>query len=374
MKKIKKVLVCPLNWGLGHASRVIPIIYELIRSKYDVYIGAEGYALQLLKQEFPELTYIIFPSFTVSYGKRKSLMLPMILQFPKIIYGIIKEHIVLKRLIVKYSIDLIISDNRFGLWSKKAYSIYITHQINIILPGWLSFFGPLIYKINRFIISKYNQCWIPDFENDKHNLTGALSHKYKLPDNTKFIGLLSRFNRYSKNSRHIKKFNYDLLVIMSGPEPQRTMLEDILIRKIRNSDFRVFIIEGKPGEKKINKITENITRVSHLSTYEFLNVINKSHHIICRSGYSTIMDLVSLRRTAILIPTPGQTEQEYLARYLSGSFCSIEQNKIKFENLKQKMNRYETVLFDSTDSKLKNYIQNLDFLKKQTKECNSKKS
>jgi uncharacterized protein (TIGR00661 family) len=374
LEKTKKVLVCPLNWGLGHASRVIPVVYELIRCKYDVYIGAEGYSLQLLKQEFPALTFIIFPSFTVSYGKRNSLVLPIILQFPKIIHGIIKEHIFLERLVVKHSIDLIISDNRFGLWSKKAYSIYITHQINILLPGWLWFFNPLINKINRLIISKYNQCWIPDFEHNKSNLTGVLSHKFKIPDNAKFIGPLSRFNKYSENNRHTKKINYDLLVIMSGPEPQRTMLEDILTREIKKSNYRVLIIKGNPGQKQINKITENITAVSHLSTHEFLNVIDQSRYIICRSGYSTIMDLVSLNRTAILIPTPGQTEQEYLARYLSGSFCSAEQNKIKLEYLIKKMNKYEPVIFISTNSELKNNIQNLDFLKKKAKECNSKKS
>jgi uncharacterized protein (TIGR00661 family) len=372
--KTKNVLVCPLNWGLGHASRVIPIVDELIRCKYHVYIGAEGYALKLLMQEFPNLTFIIFPSFTVSYGKRKSLVLPMILQFPKIIHGIIKEHIFLKRLLVKYSIDLIISDNRFGLWSKKACSIYITHQINIILPVYLRIFEPLFNKINRLIISKYNQCWIPDFEDDTHNLTGALSHKYRLPDNAIFIGPLSRFTRYHKKNKNNKKLNYDLLVIMSGPEPQRTILEDILTGEIKNSKLRVLIIQGNPGLKQVNKITDNLTRVSHLSTHEFLNVIYQSRYIICRAGYSTIMDLVSLNRTALLIPTPGQTEQEYLARYLSGYFYSIEQNKIKLEYLLKKFNNYKPLIFNSTDSGLKSVIKDLDFLKNQTKECNSKKS
>lgn len=374
MKKTKKVLVCPLNWGLGHASRIIPVVDELMQCKYDVYIGAEGYALQLLRQEFPGLTFITFPSFTVAYGRRNSLVFPMILLFPKIILGIIKEHFYLKRLITKYSIDLIISDNRFGLWSKKAYSVYVTHQINILLPGWLKLIEPLINNINRFIISRYNQCWIPDFENDKSNLTGILSHKDRLPGNARFIGPLSRFNKYYKTNRYTKKLIYDFLMIMSGPEPQRTILEDILTREIKKSDYRVLIIQGKPGQKQINKITDNITTVSHLSTHEFLNMIDQARYIVCRSGYSTIMDLVSLKRTAILIPTPGQTEQEYLARHLSGYFYSTEQNKIKLEYLINKMNRYEPVIFNSANSQLKNYIQNIWILKNQTKECNSKKS
>lgn len=374
LEKTKKVLVCPLNWGLGHASRIIPIVNELIQYKYDVYIGAEGNALELLKLEFQELKFIRFPSFTVTYGKKKSMVLQMLLQFPKIILGIIKEHIVLKKLIKSYSIDFIISDNRFGLWSKKACTIYITHQINIVLPTPLKLFNPLINKINRLIVLKYNQCWIPDFAHHKNNLTGALSHNYNLPANAKFIGPLSRFKMYSKNNTYTEKFNYDLLVIMSGPEPQRTMLEEILTSEIKNSKYKALIVQGRPGEKQINKITDNITRVSHLSTAEFLKTINRSRYIICRSGYSTIMDLIALKRTAILIPTPGQTEQEYLAGYLSKSFCSIEQNNINLESIIKKMHRYQPLLLNSSDPELKNYIQNLDLLKKQAKECNCEKS
>jgi uncharacterized protein (TIGR00661 family) len=367
LEKTKKVLVCPLNWGMGHASRIIPIVDELISCKYDIYIAAEGYALQLLKQEFPELTFIKFPSFTITYGKGKSMILKMILQIPGIITAIIKEHNVLKRLVATYSPDLIISDNRFGLWNKKTYSVYITHQINIILPGLLKLFEPLINKINRFIISKFNQCWIPDFKDDMINLTGKLSHRGILPKNAKFIGPLSRFHRYSEKIKPAEKFKYDLLLVMSGPEPQRTILEDTLTAEIRKTDYRVLILQGRPGEKQINKITGNITKVSHLPAIEFLNVIRQSRYIICRSGYSTIMDLVSLKRTAILIPTPGQTEQEYLAGYLSKYFCTAEQNKIELESLIKKMNVYKPAIFYSTNPELKNYIQSLNLLKNQAK-------
>lgn len=363
MKNTRKVLVCPLNWGIGHASRIIPVIHELIKYNYHIYIAADGFALQLLKQEFPQLRFIKFPSFTITYGKGKSMILPMILQIPGIIIGIMKEHNVLKRLVATYSPDLIISDNRFGLWSRKVYSVYITHQINILLPGWTCLFKPFINMINRFIISKYNQCWIPDFENDKHNLTGKLSHKVNLPQNAIFIGPLSRFNKYYEKINPAGKYIYDLLLIVSGPEPQRTMLEDLLTEEIIKSGYRALIIQGRPGEKQINIITGNITRVSHLSASEFLNVICHSRYIICRSGYSNIMDLVSLGRTAILIPTPGQSEQEYLAGYLSKYFCSAEQNKIELESLIKKMNGYKPEIFKSDYPELKNCIKNLNFKK-----------
>ena len=230
--KTKKVLICPLNWGLGHASRIIPIINELIQHKFNILIGADGYALELLKQEFPALNFIKFPSFKITYGKRKSLVFKIILQIPKIIFGILKEHLELKRIISQYSIDLVISDNRYGLWNKKITSIFITHQIGIKLPGSLRFLEPGIYKLNKQVISRYNQCWIPDYEDSRYNLTGDLTHKYKLPDNTKFIGPLSRFAKYSEIKPNIKNYKYDLIVILSGPEPQRTIFEEYITNSI----------------------------------------------------------------------------------------------------------------------------------------------
>ncbi|UCH13581.1 MAG: hypothetical protein JSV22_10780 [Bacteroidales bacterium] len=373
-EKIKKILVCPLNWGLGHASRIIPVIYELIQYKYDVYIGADGSALELLKQEFPGLKHIRFPSFTITYGKKKSIVLQMFIQVPKIILGIIREHIALKKLINSYSLDFIISDNRFGLWSKKALTVYITHQINIKLPSTLRFFESLINKINRLIILKYNQCWIPDFAHHKNNLTGELSHNNNIPNNAKFIGPLSRFKLYSGDNTYAEKFKYDILVIMSGPEPQRTMLEEILTREIKKSEYKTLIVQGKPGVKLFSNITDNITRISHLSTGEFLQTVNRSKYIICRSGYSTIMDLITLKRNAILVPTPGQTEQEYLAGYLSEFFCSIEQNKIKLEDIINRLQRYQPLRLNYSGPELKNYIQNLGLLEKQAKKGSCKKS
>jgi uncharacterized protein (TIGR00661 family) len=371
---IKKILVCPLNWGLGHASRLIPVIQELVQNKFEVYIAAAGYSSELLRQEFPGLEFIKFPSFTITYGKDKPLSLQIFVQLPKIIYEIIKEHVALKKLVKNYSIDLVISDNRFGLWSKRAAAVYITHQVRIILPAYLKFIEPLIYRLNKLIISKYDECWIPDFADPFNNLSGALSHMNKLPANIKFIGPLSRFNMYPANSRRTVKYRYDLIIILSGPEPQRSVIEKQLVSEIHNSDYKVLIVRGKPGIKQITRTFENITLASHFSTAEFLNMINRSKYIICRSGYSTIMDLVTLKRTAILIPTPGQTEQEYLARHLSKYFYCIEQNNFSLKKAIEEIKKYNPLSYDTPDSQLKKNIQNLKSLKKQAEKRNYKKS
>jgi len=371
---IIKVLVCPLNWGLGHASRIIPIIYELIQCKFDVYIGADGYALELLKQEFPALKFIKFPSYTITYGKRKSLAVKIIIQLPKIIFRILKEHLELTRIISSYSIDLVISDNRYGLWNKKINTIFITHQIVIKLPKLLRFLEIGIYKLNKQIISKYNQCWIPDYNDPDNNLTGELSHKYKIPVNTKFIGPLSRFAKYKKIKSVFENYKYDLIVILSGPEPQRTIFEEHITDKIQKSNYKAYIVQGKPGKNPEAKISKNITAVSHLSTKELFNMINDSKYIICRSGYSTIMDLIVLQRTAILIPTPGQTEQEYLARHMSKYFHHINQDKIDLEKSINELQKFQPLFYNRKNKELIEYIRQLDLLEKQTKDHNRKKT
>jgi uncharacterized protein (TIGR00661 family) len=371
---IKRVLVCPLNWGLGHASRMIPVIYELVQQKYDLYIGADGHAMILLKQEFQGLKYIRFPSFSVTYAKGRLLTLRIILQIPKIIYGILKEHKELKRIISSYSIDLVISDNRYGLWNRKITTVFVTHQIFIKLPVFTRFLEPCIDRIIRYIILKYDQCWIPDFPDTYNNLTGDLSHSAKIPHNAKYIGVLSRFSMYNKNMRISGDYLYDLLVIISGPEPQRTILEKSISEKIRASDYKAFIIQGKPCERPSPYVSENITISPHLPASKLLDIINKSKFIICRSGYSTIMDLIVLKRTALLIPTPGQTEQEYLAGYLSDYFLAVNQNKIDLQNSVIKLAEFKPDCNNKIEKSLTEHIRSLTLSEKNTKESDSNKS
>lgn len=307
----KRVLICPLDWGLGHASRTIPVIKELLKAKNEVIIAADKLPLNLLKEEFPELESVKFPSFQISYPRGKFLVFKLLIQSPKILFGIIKEHKHLKKLIAKSKADIIISDNRFGCWNKKIKSIYITHQVMVKMPKGFQFIEYFGYLIHRFFINKYDECWIPDWEG-KNNLSGDLSHKYKTPVNAHFISPLSRFDG-EQNHSLVKK--YDIVCILSGPEPQRTIFEEILISQISKSNFKAIIVRGQPGKITLENST-NIEFVNHLPTKQMAETIQQSKLVICRSGYSSIMDLVALNKKAILVPTPGQTEQEYLAEHL----------------------------------------------------------
>ena len=306
-----KVLVCPLNWGLGHAARCIPIIAQQLAENHEVVIAADGFPMALLRQEFPSLRFIECPSYSISYSTGKSQIGAMLRSFPSIIGGVFHEHSWLKSLIKTEHFDRVISDNRFGMWSSRCESIYITHQLMVKMPKQLKFIEPIVWVLHSMFIARYNSCWIPDSANSP-TLSGDLSHLYPLPRNAKFIGPLSRFNTLGKI---FPNKEFEVVAVLSGVEPQRTMLEQELISRFKLELVPTLIVCGQPRSEKLSSKIENITLVSHLESDEIAAILLGAKHIITRSGYSTIMDLDALNclYKAEFIPTPGQTEQKYLA-------------------------------------------------------------
>ena len=303
-----RVLVTPLEWGLGHATRSIPIIKELLALECEVFVAAEGGILDLLKSEFPEVNFLLLKGYRVKLSKKSSLFWKMISQLPGIIFNIYLENKWLQRTIKHHKINAVISDNRFGLFNKKLTCIYITHQL--LIKTGNDFIDKLVQQINFYFIKKYDQCWVPDFK--ENGLAGELSHPAKIPKNVIYIGALSRFS----NEEEPQKI-YDLLIILSGPEPQRTIFEKILFSQLINYTGKAFFVRGLPGaHETIQSENVPVKVVNHLTGEELSTVIQQSKIIISRSGYTTIMDLLKLKKSAILVPTPGQTEQEYLANYL----------------------------------------------------------
>ena len=307
-----KILICPLNWGLGHATRCVPIIQKLLSEGHEPVLVSDGYPLEFLRQEFPSLRFLEFPSYSIHYSIGNSQIIAMLRSFPKIVGGIVKEHLWLKNILKTESFDQIISDNRFGMWNKHIHSIYITHQLMVKMPRGLKFLEPLVWLLHRAIINRYHVCWIPD-KKENGGLSGDLAHKYPLPKNAIFIGSLSRFASM-KNILPIKDF--DTVAILSGIEPQRSIFENELIQKYQNTESKMLIIKGQPQNTKTQTELGNITLVSHLTSDEMASYLIGTKKIISRSGYSTIMDLAALNclGKAEFIPTPGQTEQEYLSK------------------------------------------------------------
>ena len=337
MPRAKRILICPLNWGIGHATRCIPIINGLKTLGAEVIIGAEGRSLELLKREFQDTEFIEFPGVSVKYPARGSMAFKMFFSIPKILYEIYLEHRDLQQVIKNHNIDAVISDNRYGLWSKEVPSVFIIHQVMVKSP----FLENMLYRITRWFMQRYHHCWIPDHEGAK-NLSGDLSHQYPLPPNAKFIGPLSRFDSEKANI-FTGNFMYDIVAIISGPEPQRTIFEKLIISKAKGSQYKVLMVLGRPELHEQKQLTPNISIVSHLPQQEMLEALLNAQVIISRSGYSTIMDLAALGKKAIFIPTPGQTEQEYLGRYFydQGLHLCVNQKEFELENSMLNMRKFK---------------------------------
>jgi len=335
--KNKRVLICPLDWGLGHATRCVPVIRQLLYKNVEVVLACDGKTESLLKKEFPSLKYLQLTGYCIRYSKSLPMWLMMLIQGPKIIFGAVREHRWLKKIVFEENIGAVISDNRFGLWNRKIKTVYITHQIAIKAPKVLKVF---FYTIHQWLISKYSACWIPDFAGEE-NLSGDLAHQYPLPANAKYIGPLSRL-KYVLPANYI----YDVAIIISGVEPHRTILEKKIAKQLQVHAIKAIVVSGEPSKNNTETIG-SVKFVSHLPSDELEKVIAASKLVICRSGYSGIMDLIEMKKNAILIPTPGQTEQEYLAKELmrKGIFYSTSQDKFNLQDAIEESKKYSVEKF-----------------------------
>ncbi|MCA0131551.1 glycosyltransferase [Winogradskyella alexanderae] len=324
-KTTKKILIAPLNWGLGHATRCIPIVNALIQNKYEPIIASDGEALTLLRKEFPRQKHFELPSYNITYSKKGSnFKRKLIKDSPHLLKTIKNEKKAIKEFVESENISGIISDNRFGVRHKDVPSVFITHQLKVLSGNttWLS------TKLHQKIISKFDECWVPD-HGGENNLSGALGHCKFDKINVKYIGPLSRFN----NTYHKPTFN--LMVLLSGPEPQRTYLENKLLKDLESYTGKVIFVRGKFEAQQQKDVQNNITIYNYMTSGELEDAINKSDLVLSRSGYTTIMDLAKLQKRAFFIPTPGQFEQEYLAKilYAKGITPYSHQDNFKIEML-----------------------------------------
>jgi uncharacterized protein (TIGR00661 family) len=334
----KRILIAPLNWGLGHATRCIPVINTLLKYDFEPILASDGNALAFLKNEFPKLEYIELPSYNITYPKKVSFKWHFLKKVPNILNAIKKEQKVITSLIDSKEIDGIISDNRFGVFSNKVPSVYITHQLNVLSgnTSWLS------SKIHRKTIHKFDECWVPDAINS--SLSGELSNSKDIKTKVKYIGALSRLKKQTLD------LEYDLLVLLSGPEPQRSLLESLLLEQLNNFKGSVAFVRGEIEKKQTKVINGKMVIFNYLNSHELNTVINKSALVLSRSGYSTIMDLAKLEKKAFFVPTPGQYEQEFLAKHLKNKNIApfSSQKDFNIESLKTVKNYtgFEEITFE----------------------------
>ncbi|MBA2500805.1 MAG: glycosyl transferase family 28 [Chitinophagaceae bacterium] len=347
-----KILIAPLDWGLGHTTRIIPVVQELLTAGCKVILAGNARQKALLIAEFPQLEFLHLGGYNVKYSKHhRFFMWKLLWQLPLLKTIIYKEHSWLKKIVKKYSPDLVISDNRYGFFHKEVYSVLITHQLQIHTPFGKMIDG-IIQKINYQLIQKFDACWVPD--EIVNGLGGKLSHPDKIPGTpVYYVGWLSRLKK-----DETKKEENHLLFLLSGPEPQRTIFESLVIEEIKNIQQQVIVVRGLPESHERLNLGSHITIYNHLPAKELNKLMLEASFIISRCGYSTVMDLARLKKKSILVPTPGQSEQEYLASFLSSrgmAYC-LKQSDFSLVKHLQKAKDFQYVFPPENPGRLKTII------------------
>lgn len=324
----KTILISPLDWGLGHTTRCVPIIKQLRSRGCEVMAAGNEWQLEYLTKTFPKLATLPLEGYNMHYSRHgSSFMISILSQVPKLLSAVRKEHQWLTVQAGKYHFDGIISDNRYGLWHSKIPSVIMTHQV-LAKSGM----GPMPDRVLRQLhyqhLQKFGACWIVDVAGEP-NLSGSLGHPGVLPANGKYIGLLSQLEQGAlQEEKH-------LLILLSGPEPQRTILSGMLWEQVQNHKGAVVFIEGSNKVQEPSSIAPHIQYNKQVTKDVLQPLLAQASMVICRSGYSSLMDLVALGKKAILVPTPGQTEQEYLGKHLDkeGVFLHAPQKGFNLEQV-----------------------------------------
>lgn len=326
--RIKHILLAPLDWGLGHTTRCVPLIKHLRgQQNCRIILAGSDWQLEFLSGYFPELSFELLKGYEVRYAAKGSqLKWRLLQQLPQLQNTIRHEHGWLQRLAENHQLSGIIADNRYGLWHPHIPSVILTHQLQIQSGmGWAADRALLWAHYRQ--LSNFRQVWVVDTA--EKSLACRLSHPAKIPGNATYIGLLSQFYEAGQPA---PSGQHHLLILLSGPEPQRSLLSDLLWREVLALNMPVVFVEGKKGVSR--QAGRQVQHRDQLQGTELENAITNAKMIVCRAGYSSIMDLVYLKKRAILIPTPGQTEQEYLSRLLTekGIFPGWQQEGFSLQN------------------------------------------
>ena len=322
-------MIAPLDWGLGHASRCVPIIHDAIEKGHIVTIAADGAQKKLLQYYFPNASYVSIPRYGINYSK-KAWLLPVALffQLPKIALAIYREHQWLKT--NSHLFDCVISDNRYGLFNTQLTTTFVTHQLLVKAPfKWAE---NIIQKVQYFFINRFSECWVPDIA-DYPGYAADLSHPTIMPRiPVTYIGALSQFSILNNKATNTLTVKYKYCFLLSGPEPQRTMLQNMIELEAQKLSAASILIEGRPSDMPNHyQLRGSLTKLRYASGQDLLDIVMQSEFVVCRSGYSTLMELIPIHKKLILIPTPGQTEQMYLAEILAKNKLAITIDQSNFD-------------------------------------------
>ncbi len=338
----KNILVAPLDWGAGHTTRCIPLMRHILDAGHRVIFAGNDRQQAIINSEMGDdaVTMVHLEGYNITYSPLNRIaQAGLLLQAPSVMAAIRNEQQWLRAAVKQYQIDGIVSDNRYGLYHSSVPSVIITHQLRV-LSGMGRLPDNIVQRLHYRWLSRFGAVWVPDMPG-ADNLAGQLSRPAVLPPGTHYLGLLSRFSGMVLPEKDTDPDR--LLVLLSGPEPQRTILSQILWPQVAAYHGPVVFAEGSDSAAAPAVIPPHVCWHKRLSGTALATEISCAGMVICRSGYSTLMDLGVFDARAILIPTPGQTEQEYLGRIMQQQghyYCtpqsgfSLEQSLKKAQGLK----------------------------------------
>lgn len=335
--KTPKILFTILNMGLGHVSRSLPLINDLRSRGIQLYIGSSGRSLLFLQDEVQNTGFIELPDYELTYSQ-KGVSLPILFsQIPSLLGKIHQEHNVIESVIERENINLVLSDHRYGCYSHQVPSIFISHQLRFITPPYLRLFEFVGTGFNKWFHQKYDKVVVPDILKGSE---GIISGKLSRQDHDKkyfFTGIMSSLYKMENCQQDI-----DILISVSGPEPQRTIFEQIVRSQMEMMEGNIIVLLGKPESGVIEEPRGHLKIIHHASRKLMNDLLNRAKLVVTRPGYSTIMEIAELGKKALFIPTLGQTEQLYLAERLvkNGWFYSVSQNKLNLSKDIRIANKY----------------------------------
>ncbi len=338
----KYVLVTVLDWGLGHATRTIPVVEILKQEGFTPIIASAGGALKILRETFPKETFIELPPLRIHYNRYLPFAIQLLFLLPRMWKMYWHERKVLRKTLAEYPVACIVSDHRYGFYDAKTPSVLIIHQLQPVMPGRLQAFTPFVVKLHRLFLRKFTAIWVPDRAGFP-NLSGLTGHPGSNIQNITYTGILSRMQPLQTGVTKINT-SFELLIVLSGPEPHRSDLRMLLEKQLNSIRISTLMVMGEPekGSEIIqDKQLKHLHRAGHLPADLLNQYMCGASKIIARCGYSTLMDLAAMQKQAALIPTPGQIEQEYLAKWLSENkicYCSTQSTFLLEEAISKQVN------------------------------------
>ena len=338
-----KALVAPLDWGLGHATRCAPIVREFLEKGCDVELAVTRGNAAILREMFPDVRQRLAPSYNIVYPKHGYNMAFWLLKNSAHLRAVMRaEHHYAEEMVERHGYDILVSDNRFAFRSRKAKSVYMTHQCRIAFPKMFRMFEAFGAAWHASVMSRFDEVWVPDVP-EFPGYAGSLSHVERCPRPLKFVGPLSRFAMLPLTQSTEKDLG--IVAVVSGVEPARSRFASRLSSVLPQIPGKHVVILGKPDSTRKSWTAGNVTFYNHLPTQEFAEVISRAGWVISRGGYSTVMDMAVLGAKCIFVPTPGQYEQVVLASDLSaaGFAVSIEEGSLSVDSLSKALQRADVV-------------------------------